>query len=294
MAPNISVIIPNNNNLSILRRMIQSIPDVPSIQIIVIDNNPTPLCADKISQGRTNVEVYYSDPIRGAGGARNEGLKQAKGQWLLFADADDFYTPEAFNIITKDIDSPYDIVYYGWSSCYSDTLLPADRNYAINQYIAAWQQGNETKLRYYWDSPCSKLIRTSLVRKHNIQFEECPAGNDMVFSVCIGTFAKKIKAVDKPVYCATILEGSIIHSPSKRNMESRFKAVIRLNTFLKSHGLRQYRHSIMSLWLKSWRVSPLLAIRLFFHSVAHGNSPFIGYTRWFSTTKFLISKKPKV
>lgn len=274
--------------------MIQSIPDRAEVQIIVVDNSPQPLAADDIIGNRTNVEVYYSDPARGAGGARNEGLKHVRGRWILCADADDFYTPEAFDIINSDLDSDCDVIYYGWTSCYSDTLEPADRNYVVRQYIQASLKGDDTRLRYHWDSPCGKLVSAELVRQHNIQFEECPAGNDMGFAVRVGTYAHRVKAVDKAVYCATISSSSIIHTQSKRNMESRFKAIIRLNTFLKSHGLRQYRHSIMSLWLKSWRVSPLLAIRLFFHSVAHGNSPFIGYTRWFSTTKFLISKKPKV
>ena len=294
MAIEITVIIPNNNSLSLLRRMLQSIPDRNDIQIIVVDNSPTPLAETDIKAGRTNVEVYYSAPARGAGGARNEGLTHAQGRWLLFADADDFYTPDAFSIIGEDLSSDCDVVYYGWTSCYSDTLKPADRNYVIDKYIQYYKQGDDTQLRYYWDSPCGKLVSAALVQQHNITFEECPAGNDMGFAVRIGTFADKVKAIDKPVYCATILEGSIIHTPSKRNIESRFKAVVRLNNFLKSQGLRQYRHSVMRLWIRAWKVSPLLAIKLLTHSICHGNSIFIGCSRWGQTVRKLNTTKPKV
>ena len=290
----ISVIIPNNNALPLLQRMINSIPDSQEVQIIVVDNSPQPLAAADIIGSRTNVEVYYSDPARGAGGARNEGLLHVKGQWLLFADADDFYTPEAFTVISADLDSDCEAVYYGWTSCYSDTLEPADRNYVIRQYIQAYLKGDDSRLRYYWDSPCGKLVSAELVRHHNIRFEECSAGNDMGFAVRVGTYAKKVKAVDKPVYCATISSGSIIHTRNVRNVRSRFKAVVRLNKFLKSQGLRQYRHSVMRLWLQSWHSGPHVALGLLFHSWRHGNPLFLGSSRWLKTFKTLRKSKPKV
>ena len=290
----ISVIIPNNNTLQLLHRMIQSIPDSPEVQIIVVDNSPQPLAADDIIGDRTNVEVYYSDPARGAGGARNEGLQHVSGRWILCADADDFYTTEAFDIISKDLDSDCDVIYYGWTSCYSDTLEPADRNYVVRQYIQASLKGDDTRLRYHWDSPCGKLVSAELVRQHNIQFEECPAGNDMGFAVRVGTYAHKVKAVDKAVYCATISDGSIIHTTSKRNAESRFKATVRLNNFLKSQGLRQYRHSVMRQWLQSWHHGPVFALKLLFHSWRQGNPITIGSSRWLKTLRTLKREKPKV
>lgn len=294
MAIDISVILPNNNSLTLLRRMIASIPDKESIQIIVVDNSPVPLKADDICRGRNNVSVYYSSPQRGAGGARNEGLLHAVGRWLLFADADDFYTPEAFSIFEADLQSPCDVIYYDWTSCYSDTLQPANRDYVIRQYISAYQNGNDTFLRYYWDSPCGKLVKRSLVETYHIRFEEVPAGNDMGFSVRVGTFAQTVKAVNKAVYCATILQGSIIHTPSNRNIASRFQSVVRLNTFLKQHHLRRYRHSVMRLWIDAWRRSPLLALRLWVYSIKKGNSVFIGYGRWINTACMLHRHKPKV
>lgn len=294
MAIDISVILPNNNALPILRRMILSIPDSDRIQIIVVDNSPVPLKAESISEGRHNVEVYYSAPSRGAGGARNEGLLHATGRWILFADADDFFTPEAFQIIEKDLQSPCDIVYYDCKSCYSDTLQPANRNYVIRQYIDAYLNGDDSFLRYFWDSPWCKLIRRSLVEEHHVRFEEVPAGNDMGFSVRVGTYARQVKAVDKPVYCVTIHEGSIIHSPSVRNIESRFKSMVRLNTFLRHHHLRRYRHSVMRLWIMAWKRSPLLALKLWAYSIKKGNSVFIGCSRWFHTARLLHTRKPQV
>ena len=38
---------------------------------------------------------------RTAGGARNEGIKIAKGKWVIFADADDYFEPNAFSSFDK-------------------------------------------------------------------------------------------------------------------------------------------------------------------------------------------------
>ncbi len=290
----ISIIIPNNNPLPILRRMINSIPDKEIYEVIVVDNSRVPLKAEDVVGGRHNVRVYYSSPERRAGGARNEGLLHASGRWLLFADADDFYMPDAFDIIEKDLQSSCDVVYYNCTSCYSDTLEPANRNYVIQQYIEAYLKGDDTRLRYYWDSPWGKLIKRSLVEEHHICFEEIMAGDDVGFSIRVGTFAAKVKAVNFPVYCITILHGSTTHTPSKANMDSLFKAVVRLNDFLKRQHLRRYRHSVMMIWLKAWKLSPILALKLWGYSILHGNSILIGCSRWIATARFLRREKPQI
>lgn len=294
MAADISIIIPNNNSLHLLQRMISSIPEREEYEIIVIDNSIVPLDDHAVIAGRNNVSVYHSAPSRGAGGARNEGLKHATGKWLLFADADDFFLPDAFSIISESLDSDSNVIYYNVASCYSDTMQPANRSDLYRTYIDLCLQGDESKVRYYWDPPWSKLIRRSLVSQSDIKFDECPAGNDMGFSVRVGTFAGKVKAINTPIYCVTIHDGSITHVRSRRNIESRFKAAVRLNSFLKSQHLKQHRHSVMRLWLQSWKSSPLLALKLLAHSTMQGNSIFIGCNRWLSTTKMLIKHKPKV
>lgn len=291
MAADISIIIPNNGALPLLRRMIDSIPESEQYEIIVVDNSPVPIDERAVCNGRRNVSVYYSAPARGAGGARNEGLVHATGKWLLFADADDYFTRDAFDIISADLDSDNDVIYYNVVSTHSDSLQPAGRSDLYSTYINLCLSGDDSKVRYYWDSPWSKLVRAQLVQDNNIKFDECSAGNDMGFSVRVGTFAYSVKADRRAVYCVTVHDGSITRTLSPHNIESRFKAIVRLNNFLKSQHLRQHRHSIMRLMPSAWRCSPLFALRLLAHSVWHGNSPLIGCTRWFGTLQKMRHSK---
>lgn len=89
-----SIIIPHKNIPDLLRRCLDSIPQRPDIQIIVVDDNS---CSDKVDfahfpgREREGVEIVYTREGLGAGYARNVGLRHAKGRWLLFADADDYF-----------------------------------------------------------------------------------------------------------------------------------------------------------------------------------------------------------
>ena len=89
---NYSVIIPHHNIPALLQRCLDSIPERDDIQIIVVDDNSD---SNKVDFkkfpgiGRRNVEIYYTKEGKGAGFARNVGLKYAKGRYLIFADADD-------------------------------------------------------------------------------------------------------------------------------------------------------------------------------------------------------------
>ena len=64
------------------------------VQIIVVDDGSSSNVVDFTNfpgTDRENVEIIFTKDGKGAGYARNCGLLQAKGKWLLFADADDSF-----------------------------------------------------------------------------------------------------------------------------------------------------------------------------------------------------------
>ena len=74
------------------------------IQVIVVDDNSPD--ADTYLEKYPELSRPYLEFIRttkggGAGYARNIGLDHAKGEWLLFADADDFYVEDMYDIISS-------------------------------------------------------------------------------------------------------------------------------------------------------------------------------------------------
>lgn len=246
---NYSIIIPHKNIPALLERCLNSIPHRDDIQIIVVDDNSDANIVDFNSFPGSNdssVEMIFTKEGRGAGYARNVGLKHAKGKWLLFADADDFFNDGFLDQTDKYLDSDNDIIYWSINSVYSETLEPADRGMYFNQYIEKAAQGEENSrdyVRYKFLYPSAKMVRRSLVEENRISFDEVPASNDTMFGVKIGANAKKIAFDTFQLYCLTVRKNSLVTSYSYGNLRSRLNVSFDLYYYLLKIGKQEYAQS---------------------------------------------------
>ena len=104
-----------------LKRCINSIPRRDDIQIIIVDDNSSSDVVDfeQFPDLDRKVDLIFNKKQGGAGLARNKGLEIAKGDWILFADADDFFAEDAFVLFDKYCLSDFDVIHYKHDSCYS-------------------------------------------------------------------------------------------------------------------------------------------------------------------------------
>lgn len=243
---NYSIIIPHRNIPVLLQRCLNSIPQREDIQIIVVDDNSE---EDKRPQSsRDDVEIFYlnSTQSKGAGKARNIGLKQAKGKWLLFADADDFFNEGFLTMTDKYLDSDNDIIYWSINSVYSESLEPANRGTYINDYISRAVNGDKDSIdyvRYKFLYPSAKMIKRSLVEEKNICFDEVPASNDTMFGVKVGSNAAIIAFDTFQLYCLTVRKNSLVTSYTYKNLKSRLNVSFDLYYYLLSFGKQYYAQS---------------------------------------------------
>ena len=83
----LSIIIPHYNSPDTLQKLINSIPVLPQIEVIVVDDNSDKYihgleqCIEN-SKGRNVIFDHVEPNLKGAGAARNKGLLQAKGRWV--------------------------------------------------------------------------------------------------------------------------------------------------------------------------------------------------------------------
>ncbi len=171
------------------------------MQIIVIDDNSD--SGKKPDLERSDVEVVLLDANRskGAGRARNIGLGYAKGKWLLFADADDYYADYLPQLLDKYVDDDTtDIVYLNarvFDECGNSYLYKSDK--LINDYLAN-VSGSELKLRYSMWTPWSRMVKRKVVVDNQLQFDELPAGNDKMFCLFCSRYAAKMMVEENQVY----------------------------------------------------------------------------------------------
>lgn len=293
-----SVIIPHKNSPDLLLRCLKSIPKREDIQIIVVDDNSD---ASKVNfehfpgEGEVGVEICFTKEGLGAGYARNVGMKRAKGEWLIFADADDYFTKDAFYAFDRQYDNQADVIYFKSVSVYSDTKKVADRadpyNALVDDYLDACK--DKSYIRIAFEVPWAKMVRREFLERNEIIFDEVPAGNDVMFSTLSGYFAHSIDAVCECVYVVTVSKGSITKRKNHAVFLSRFKVSLRKNEFLKKHGLGQYQKSIMNNFLGVVKRKPILLFYSCWLLIRYRQNPFIGATNWGKTLKDMQGKKKR-
>ena len=146
MKPLFSIIIPHYDIPDLLMRCLKSIPVSKEIQVIVVDDNSPE--ADTYLEKYPELSRPYLEFIRttkggGAGYARNIGLEHAKGEWLLFADADDFFVEDMYDIISSNTDSKADVIYFKKESVLSENII--QRRMAFKIYVLSYMGQDDQK-----------------------------------------------------------------------------------------------------------------------------------------------------
>ncbi|MGN2615682.1 glycosyltransferase family 2 protein [Aliivibrio fischeri] len=244
-----SIIIPHFNDFKSLERLINSIPLRNDIEIIVVDDKST----DKYNIEKIESKCVFiknQTDVKSAGTCRNIGLKIAKGKWLLFADSDDVFLNNAFEVFDLYSEGKDDIVFFKSKSLIEGSDNISDRNVYLTDLVDRNINENDDSIRYMYFPPWGKLVRHKLVSENEILFDEVIASNDVMFSLKVGFFAEKILSVNETVYCVYKRTNSLTTSHTKENLRSRLEVALNRNEFLFNNGLKQYQFSFFSLMKK--------------------------------------------
>lgn len=259
---NYSFIIPHKNCPDLLQRCVDSIPEREDVQIIVIDDNSD---ADKKpSIDRKGVEVILLDAehSKGAGHARNAGLEHAKGKWLLFADADDYYKEGFLNVLDEYKDRDVSVVYFNFEyrdGSSGELLKPLVFRKDFDEY-----DGSEVArelVKFHHKVPWTKMIRKDYLMGYEIKFEEAINGNDIYFSMKVGYNTNNIIVEKRPLYVYLRNSNSLVtRKPTAESAFCKLRHCVELNSFYD-----YIKHP-------DWKCS---ATMMFFYFVKHAGCGFV-------------------
>ncbi len=104
----VSVIIPTYNREKMLCECIDSVLEstYACLEIIIVDNHSTDTTVDTITKKYVNspVKVVSLKENLMAAGGRNEGIKRAAGDYLLFVDNDNIIYPDMIQILVDEME----------------------------------------------------------------------------------------------------------------------------------------------------------------------------------------------
>lgn len=218
-----TIIIPHHGLQEQLDRCTTSIPDRDDVQTIVV----------------------MDDECRGAGWARNRGLEQATGDYVIFSDSDDFFLDSLSEFLDDYKDETADMVIFNACCIDEVTKRKSWRANHLNSIIGSndkeWQ---ERHIRYHFTEPWCRLIKLSFIKEHGIKFGESKIANDVFFATQVGLKAKKIKIENRTIYCICNNASSTAKRKSDDRILDATRQIARSNILLLRNGITHY-HSRM-------------------------------------------------
>ena len=96
MNPRISVVIPSYNRAQHIEKAIDSVFEqkMENIEIILVDDGSTDNTREIIQKKYGDRVRYFYQENQGSPGARNTGIKNARGDYVAFLDSDDYWRPD--------------------------------------------------------------------------------------------------------------------------------------------------------------------------------------------------------
>lgn len=294
---NYTVIIPHKNCSDLLQRCLDSIPYREDIQVIVVDDNSD---ASKVDFDRfpgldkPNVEVYFTKEGKGAGYARNVGLKHARGKWLLFVDADDFLAPDVLAKIDPFVNSQADVVYFRLAEEKDLDILPVELRGIVDvvrgkAYSLIVDAHNKTLAVDHY-IPVGKIVCRDCVERNHIRFDEIPCSNDVMFFTRLAMHVRTVEVSDSCIY--------YISAPTSRNLTARkdFESgKTRLHVCLERNRLLQengYGHKITPplIFLYQFRSVGFIGLCHYCAMVIKSTTPlFTGFSKFVGNPKKYLS-----
>lgn len=227
----LSIIIPVYNVEKYIEKCVLSVLnndlDKATFEILIIDDESQDNSINKINhlvQSHNNIHLF-SQINKGLGGARNTGIHKAKGEYLLFLDADDVVLPTTLkHIVSLAFESELDVLEFGAKGVTEENQeIYRIKNTTNGVILNGIDYYNTIR---YMNSACNKLYRKDFLRTNELFFLEKIFIEDFEFNTRVFTLAKKVLATDYLVSSFLQTPNSITRNNSQEKKEKMINDII--------------------------------------------------------------------
>ena len=241
----VSVIVPAFNAAKYIEQCIISIlnQSLKEIEIIIVNDGSTDNSKQIITELaiKDNRIIFIDGVNEGVGAARNKGIKVATGEYIGFADADDWAEPELYaTLYNKAIDANADIAICN-VNLIDKNLRSTDRLELDNEHIDISKRRDEelvSWLQFKYDyANWNKIYSSTVIKKNELLFNEAMiVWEDLLFNLCFLQFAEKGITVDACFYNYRIHDLSVMNVNSHDTIKEYNLLFEGFDNFCKKNG----------------------------------------------------------
>ena len=147
---------------------------------------------------------YFSKPNGGVSSARNLGLQSAKGEWIIFLDADDSLPPNALRTLMQSSKNDIDFVIGGYELFDQDGTIIYRIEERVSELLdrdSAILMMYKPKYYNYLGFICGKLYKTEIILNNSLAFNpEIIFNEDRLFTTQYLAFCNRILFITEPIY----------------------------------------------------------------------------------------------
>lgn len=257
-----SIIVPVYNVEEYLVQCVDSIlcQTFRSFELVLVDDGSVDssgqIC-DEYAESDSSVIVVHQEN-KGLSGARNTGLLQANGEYILFLDSDDYwnsrYVLEELQEFIR-INGAADVILFGprVKLIDDDLIVPSMPTFDKIFYEHGDDCSSLFKASRIECSACLKAVKRSLITDYELKFVIGETSEDYDWTFHILDKCKSISYFGKSFYIYRKRKGSITYTVSQKNFEIYVRQFKRLYSemcrFCKSANVANLKMFLASMYI---------------------------------------------
>lgn len=269
-SPLISVIVPVYNVNQYLKRCVDSIikQSFEDYEVCLIDDGSTDgselQCDLYATKYKERVRVFHQKN-QGLGGARNTGIKAARGDYLFFVDSDDYISDDCLSLLVNEIiQRRPDLLIFNFKKIdetgrskgvYSDKFIE------YKPGMLSCQIKNIQELLLSFPSAWNKVFKRSLFTNYNICFPSKVWYEDIRTVLKVYQVAKRIFYLNQTLYYYVERKGSITNNLNAEKNKEIIDALVDIVDYYQNQGFYdQYYSELEYLAIRHLYISASLRV----------------------------------
>lgn len=266
----LSIIVPVYNVEEYLERCIDSLlhQDLPQedYEIIIVNDGSTDRSyeiAQRQAANNDNIVLLTQENL-GLSGARNTGLKYVRGEYILFVDSDDFFTPNSIKLLIQTAETnKLDLCFFRTVFEYNDNKQVYGESQHFDEnvvYDGNYLMLNGMAISSVWQN----LYSSNFLMNTGVLFYEGIIHEDIDFNFRLYPLAKRIMFTPYYCYHYCVYRESILRtqSPTKigYQIESNFYVARNIVAHIKPPLYVEEIQALCNLYANSIIVSNILRL----------------------------------